>query len=93
MPARAVMWVVRGRPRKTYGFWTWLARVICGGGWDVVGSETMETMIVLITSTILGGIGWWLGEFVGIFTAFMVSIIGTAVGVYWGRWIVRTYLP
>ena len=53
----------------------------------------METVVVLVASTILGGIGWWLGALVGTFAAFLVSIIGTAVGVYVGRRFVKDYLP
>lgn len=53
----------------------------------------METVIVLITTTILGGIGWWLGDFVGLTTAFILSIVGTAIGVYIGRRFAQEYLP
>jgi len=53
----------------------------------------MERIIVLLASTITGGIGWWIGERVGMTTAFIVSIIGTAAGVYLGRKFVREYLP
>lgn len=53
----------------------------------------MEKLLILITTTVLGTIGWWLGEFVGMFTAFMLSIVGTAVGVYLGRKIAQEYLP
>jgi len=53
----------------------------------------MEKIIVIVTTTILSGIGWWLGAFVGIFTAFTLSIVGTGFGVYFGRKFVRDYLP
>jgi len=45
----------------------------------------MTKLLVLIGTTIFGGIGWWLGERVGIMTAFIVSMIGTGVGIYVGR--------
>jgi hypothetical protein len=35
--------------------------------------------------TVGGAIGWWLGEFVGLGTAIVVSGIGTGVGLYYGR--------
>ena len=30
-------------------------------------------------------VGWWLGAYVGLFTAVVVSAIGTGVGLYYGR--------
>jgi uncharacterized membrane protein YfcA len=51
----------------------------------------METLIVLITTSILSAIGWWIGEFVGLTTAFILSIVGTAIGAYIGRQIFREY--
>ncbi len=39
-----------------------------------------------------GTLGWWIGNNVGLMTAFMVSMVGTAVGVYYGRKIAREYL-
>jgi len=51
----------------------------------------METLIVLVATTILGAIGWWIGEFIGLTTAFILSIVGTAIGVYVGRQIAREY--
>ena len=35
--------------------------------------------------TVLGGVGWWLGAKVGLFTALFVSCFGSAVGLYAGR--------
>jgi uncharacterized membrane protein YfcA len=53
----------------------------------------MEKLLILVTTTVLGTIGWWIGEFIGLFTAFMLSIVGTAAGVYVGRRIAREHLP
>jgi hypothetical protein len=48
----------------------------------------VNKLLIFITSTIGGSIGWWLGAFVGTMTAFVVSIIGTAAAVYFTRrWI------
>ncbi len=46
----------------------------------------MSKILWFVGMTAGGWIGWWLGSLVGTFTAFMVSIIGTAAGVYWARW-------
>jgi hypothetical protein len=45
----------------------------------------MTKLMILVATTVFGGIGWWLGERVGIMTAFFVSMIGTGVGIYVGR--------
>ncbi len=48
-------------------------------------------LLFTITTTVGGGVGWWLGEFVGTMTAFIVSGIGTLLGVWAGWWIDREY--
>lgn len=45
----------------------------------------MTKIIVMITSTVGSGVGWWLGDSFGIMTAFMLSIVGLALGVYAGK--------
>ena len=45
----------------------------------------MTKLIVFITATVTGAIGWWLGESVGIMTAFMVSTVFSGFGIYYGR--------
>jgi hypothetical protein len=52
----------------------------------------METMLGFLGATVLGAVGWWLGERVGIMTAFMVSTVATGVGLYAGRRFFREYL-
>jgi hypothetical protein len=42
--------------------------------------------------TVGGYVGWWLGEFVGLMTAFLVSSAGSLVGVYLGWLVARRYL-
>ena len=53
----------------------------------------MRGIIVMLASTIAGAVGWKLGAYAGTFTAFALSIVGTAAGVYFGRWFAREYLP
>jgi hypothetical protein len=36
-------------------------------------------------------LGWWLGSFIGIMTAFCVSMVGTGFGIYVGGRISRHY--
>jgi hypothetical protein len=39
----------------------------------------------LVGATLGGAAGWWVGEPVGMMTAFMLSMVGTGVGLYAGR--------
>lgn len=45
----------------------------------------MAKLLVLITTTIGSAIGWWLGSPWGMFTSFVLSVVGFAVGVWAGR--------
>jgi hypothetical protein len=49
----------------------------------------MEKLLVMLVSTVGSAAGWWLGAHVGIMTAFMVSIVGLALGVWGGRKLAR----
>lgn len=53
----------------------------------------MTKLFVLLGATIGGWIGWWVGDHVGLFTAFIVSIIGTGFGVWGARRVASNYLP
>jgi uncharacterized protein YcfJ len=53
----------------------------------------MVKILSLFGSAIGGALGWWIGaQFGGTMTAFMVSMVGTGFGIYWGRRIARDYL-
>jgi hypothetical protein len=45
----------------------------------------LSTLLAWVVATILGGIGWWAGALEGVFTAFVLSTVGTGVGLYLGR--------
>ncbi len=53
-----------------------------GPGWFTVG---MSTLFAIMGSTIGGWIGWVVGAKIGFMSAYMLSIVGTAAGVYYGR--------
>lgn len=53
----------------------------------------MKGLIVTLLASLGGALGWWLGAFEGTMTAFFLSIIGTAVGVYFARRLIVEYLP
>jgi uncharacterized membrane protein YeaQ/YmgE (transglycosylase-associated protein family) len=47
----------------------------------------LEKLVKFVGATAGGYAGWWLGENGGLMTAFFLSIIGTALGVYLAqRW-------
>lgn len=46
----------------------------------------MNKLVTSMSSFLFGSAGWWLGEQMGgIFTAFAVSMVGTGIGIYFGR--------
>ncbi|MET0398774.1 MAG: hypothetical protein ABW277_18430 [Longimicrobiaceae bacterium] len=45
----------------------------------------MTRMLGFLGMTVGGWAGWWAGAHVGITTAFMVSMVGTGAGLYYGR--------
>jgi hypothetical protein len=52
----------------------------------------MRKLFAFIGSTIGGYAGWALGATVGLTTAFMVSMVGTGLGIYYGRLIAKNYI-
>lgn len=52
---------------------------------------SMGKLFAFIGSTIGGYIGWALGARFGFTTAFMVSMVGTGLGIYYGRRVAQYY--
>ena len=51
----------------------------------------MSKLFSFLGATIGGYAGWFLGAKIGFTTAFMLSMVGTGVGIYYGRLIARHY--
>ncbi len=49
----------------------------------------MKKLLVMLFSTAGSAIGWWIGARVGIMTAFIVSMVGLGVGMWWGAQMAR----
>ena len=49
------------------------------------GETYMTKLLGFVGATIGGYLGWAVGAPVGVFTAFAVSMVGTGVGMYYGR--------
>jgi hypothetical protein len=52
----------------------------------------MKKMCMLICITVLSAVGWWIGKKIGIMTGYILSGVGSLVGVYVGWRINRDYL-
>ena len=53
----------------------------------------MSKLLALVGATLAGAFGWWLGSGIGLMTAFILGIVGTALGTYAGRRVAAEYLP
>ena len=51
----------------------------------------MKKLCILLGMTIVGWAGWWVGARVGFLTAFLLSCMGSVIGVYLGWRINRYY--
>ena len=52
----------------------------------------MNKLVVSLCSFLLASAGWWLGEQIGgIFTAFTISMVGTGLGIYFGKRVVNMW--
>lgn len=54
-------------------------------------SPTVQRLLVLLSTFVLGSLGWYVGESLGYFTAFALSMVGTGAGVYFGRQLARRW--
>ena len=62
------------------------------GGTFFLGRD-LQKLLTMLGMTIGGYIGWLIGAPVGIFTAFILSMVGTGAGVYTARRFAERFLP
>lgn len=53
----------------------------------------MTKLLGFVGATAGGALGWWAGAPVGTMTAFTLSMVGTGVGLYFGRKVADQYVP
>ncbi len=53
----------------------------------------MKGIFGFIGMTAGGWLGWFAGAWISIFTAFIISMIGTGVGLYFGHKLAKQLLP
>lgn len=58
----------------------------------ICDGHDMNKLCIFVGMTVLGWIGWWIGARIGFMTAFILSGIGSILGVYVGWRINRDYL-
>lgn len=51
----------------------------------------MKKLAVFAGATIGGYVGWFLGDKFGLMTAFILSMVGTGIGTYYGAKFAREY--
>ncbi len=52
----------------------------------------MRTLFGWTGLSLAGWLGWWLGDFIGLGTAIMLSAMASGVGLYWGRRLYDDYI-
>jgi hypothetical protein len=52
----------------------------------------MEKLMGAVGATVGSLVGWYLGDLVGFGTAMFLSLVGTAFGLWAGRWALRRWL-
>ncbi len=52
----------------------------------------MRRLLVLIGASLGGWLGWWIGAPVGTMTGFVLSMVGTGLGLYAAQRFMRHYL-
>ena len=54
----------------------------------------MKGLCILIATSVLGSVGWWLGDYfgLGLMTTYLLSSLGSLAGVYVGWRVNRDYL-
>lgn len=53
----------------------------------------MKGMVWFVSTTIGGAVGWWVGDFVGIYTAVSLSAVGSGVALFYARRMANDYMP
>lgn len=58
---------------------------------DSCRRSRMTKLFVFAGATVGGYVGWWLGSNIGFMTAFMLSMVGTGIGMYAGNRVAHNY--
>jgi len=53
----------------------------------------VKAMVGFLGMSVGGALGWWLGAKVGFMTAFLLSVVGSGVGLYFARRWLSDFIP
>jgi hypothetical protein len=53
----------------------------------------MKWLVWFLGATVGGAIGWWIGARFGVMTGYVLSTVGTGIGVYYSGRLAAEYLP
>jgi uncharacterized membrane protein YfcA len=53
----------------------------------------LKTLAVFVVSSLGGSLGWWLGSLAGLVPAFILCMVGTGFGMYYGAKWAKEYTP
>ncbi len=56
-------------------------------------AHPMTRFLGFLAAAVASAIGWWLGAKIGFMTAFLLSTLGTGLGLYYGMRAAREWLP
>ncbi len=45
----------------------------------------MKKILVSLITIVTSSIGWWIGDYFGLMTALILSMIGAGLGIYYGN--------
>ena len=51
----------------------------------------MKKIVTWTLMAVLGGLGWWLGEQIGLMSALVLGMIGSGVGMFLGARLAQNY--
>lgn len=51
----------------------------------------MSKILTLTGATLGGWLGWWAGDQIGLMSAYLLSVVGSGIGLYAGRRLFQDY--
>jgi len=52
----------------------------------------MRKILLIMITIIASWLGWWIGSYFGLMTAFILSMVGVGLGMYFGRRLIQSWM-